>query len=214
MAERIFVQAREETPSSLRTSPPTPATLPADLLEAASKRLSMAALLYAITYFISFIIGRFFSPATSWGSAQSPLVGDVAAVVSIGLSLVVFFVARSGRFEAQFLLDMGLVYWAVSALGIDVGTYWYLPDGFELTGISCVCVWLVLFPLIVPSSPGKTLLAALVTASMGPLMFLIALVARGKPHPGGHVCTAAIPSLLFERRVGLHGIPYYLPAGL
>ena len=92
MAERIFVQAREETPSSLRTSPPTPATLPADLLEAASKRLSMAALLYAITYFISFIIGRFFSPATSWGSAQSPLVGDVAAVVSIGLSLVVFFV--------------------------------------------------------------------------------------------------------------------------
>jgi serine/threonine protein kinase len=109
--------------------------------------------------------------------------------------------ARSGRFEAQFLLDMGLVYWAVSALGIDVGTYWYLPDGFELTGISWVCVWLVLFPLVVPSSPGKTLLAALVTASMGPLMFLIALVARGSPTPEGMYVLQ-----LF--------LPYYLSAGL
>ena len=200
MAERIFVQAREETSSYLRTSSSTTAALPADLLEAASKRLSMAALLYAITYSISYTIGRFFSVSV-WGGAESPMVGDVTAVVSIGLSLVVFFVARSGRFEAQLLLDMGLVYWAVSALGIDVGTYWYLPIGFETTGISWVCVWLVLFPLIVPSSPGKTLLAALVTASMGPLMFLIALVARGGPTPEG----------LYVLDLFL---PYYLSAGL
>ena len=72
MAERIFVQAGEETSSSLRTSPPTPATLPADLLEAASKRLSMAALLYAITYFISFIIGRFFFPRNFLGKGPIP----------------------------------------------------------------------------------------------------------------------------------------------
>ena len=200
MAERIFVQAKEETLSYLRTSPPTPATLPADLLEAASKRLSMAALLYAITYSISYVIGRFLS-ASVFGEGESPLVGDVAAVVSIGLSLVVFFVARSGRFEAQFLLDMGLVYWAVSALGIDVGMFWWLPPNFELTGISWVCVWLVLFPLIVPTTPGKILLAALITASMGPLMFLIALVVRGGPTPEGMYVVD-----LF--------LPYYLSAGL
>ncbi|MCH8819541.1 MAG: serine/threonine protein kinase [Acidobacteria bacterium] len=200
MAERIFVQAKQETPSYLRTSPRTPATLPADLLEAASKRLSMAALLYAITYFIDYSNDRFFS-GSPWGGTASPLVGDVTAVVSIGLSLIVFFVARSGRFETQFLLDMGLVYWAVGALGIEVGKFWWLPFGFELTGISWVCVWLVLFPLIVPTTPGKTLLAALVTASMGPLMYLIALVARGGPTPEGIYVLD-----LF--------LPYYLSAGL
>ena len=200
MAERIFVQAREETPSYLRSSPHTLATLPADLLEAASKRLSMAALLYAITYSISYGIGRLYS-ASAWKGAESLWVGDVAALVSVVLSLAVFFVARSGRFEAQFLLDMGLVYWAVSALGIDVGMFWLLPPGFELTGISWVCVWLVFFPLIVPTTPGKTLVAALVAASMGPLMFLIALVVREGPAPEGMYVVD-----LF--------IPYYLSAGL
>ena len=128
-------------------------------------------------------------------------MGDVAALASISLSLVVFWLARSGRFDPQFLLDLGLIYWVVGAFGIDFGMFWELPPGFPVVGISWVCVWLVLFPLIVPSSPGKTLLAALVTATAGPLVFLISLVFRGNPMPDGVYMLH-----LF--------VPYYVCAGL
>ena len=195
--QRIFVQGKETTPSLTRS---TPVGLPPDLLEAASQRLSLAALLYAIAYSVAYSIGRFTS-SPLYESPEHGAVGDVSALVSISLSLAVFWLAQSGRLDPQLLLDIGLIYWVVSAAGIDFGTYWYLPTGDNVVGISWVCVWLVLFPLIVPSSPGKTLLAALVTASMGPLMFLISLVFRGDPMPDG-VYTLN----LF--------VPYYLCAGM
>ena len=195
--QRMFVQGKETTPSLTRS---TPVGLPPDLLEAASQRLSLAALLYAITYSVAFSIGRFTS-SPLYESPEHSAVGDVSALVSISLSLAVFWLARSGRLDPQLLLDIGLIYWVVSAAGIDFGTYWYLPTGDNVVGISWVCVWLVLFPLIVPSAPGKMLLAALVTASMGPLMFLISLVFRGDPMPDGVYMLN-----LF--------VPYYLSAGM
>ncbi len=195
--QRIFVQGKETTPSLTRS---TPVGLPPDLLEAASQRLSLAALLYAIAYSVSFGIGRFTTTPLFEQFEQSS-VGDVSALVSISLSLAVFWLARSGRLDPQFLLDIGLIYWVVGAAGIDFGTYWALPPGFPMLGISWVCVWLVLFPLIVPSSPGKTLLAALVTATVGPLLFLISLVFRGIPMPDG----VYVLNLF---------VPYYVCAGL
>jgi len=195
--QRMFVQGKETTPSLTRS---TQVGLPPDLLEAASQRLSLAALLYAIAYSVSFGIGRF---ATSplFEQFEHSAAGDVSAVASISLSLAVFWLARSGRVAPQLLLDIGLIYWVVGAFGIDFGLYWALPPGFPVVGISWVCVWLVLFPLIVPSSPGKTLLAALVTATVGPLMFFISLVFRGIPMPDGvyvlNLC-----------------VPYYICAGL
>ncbi len=196
-SQRMFVQGKETTPSLTRS---TQVGLPPDLLEAASQRLSLAALLYAIAYSISFLIGRF-TTSPLFEQFEHSTAGDVSAVASISLSLAVFWLARSGLFAPQLLLDIGLIYWVVSAVGIDFGFYLELPPGFPVMGISWVCVWLVLFPLIVPSSPGKTLLAALVTASVGPLMFLISLAFRGNPMPDGVYMLN-----LF--------IPYYICAGL
>ncbi|MEE8462384.1 MAG: serine/threonine-protein kinase, partial [Acidobacteriota bacterium] len=195
--QRMFVQGRETTPSLTRSAP---VGLPPDLLEAASQRLSLAALLYAFAYSVSFLIGRF-TTSPQYESFEHSSVGDVAALVSVSLSLAVFWLARSGRLDPQFLLDIGLIYWVVSAAGIDFGFYWALPPGFPVVGISWVCVWLVLFPLIVPSSPGKTLLAALMTATVGPLLFFMSLVFRGNPMPDGVYMLN-----LF--------VPYYICAGL
>ena len=196
-SQRMFVQGKETTPSLTRS---TQVGLPPDLLEAASQRLSLAALLYAIAYSIGYSIGRFTSSPVTELIEHSP-VGDVSAVASIVLSLGVFWLARSGWLEPQFLLDIGLIYWVVGAFGIDFGFYSELPPSFPVVGISWVCVWLVLFPLIVPSSPGKTLLAALVTATVGPLLFFMSLLFRGNPMPDGVYMLH-----LF--------VPYYVCAGL
>ena len=195
--QRIFVQGKETTPSLTRS---TQVGLPPDLLEAASQRLSLAALLYAIAYSVSFLIGRF-TTSPQYESFEYSAVGDVSALVSISLSLAIFWLARSDRLDPQLLLDIGLIYWVAGAFGIDFAMYWTLPPGYPMVGISWVCVWLVFFPLVVPSSPGKTLLAALMTATVGPLLFFMSLVFRGNPMPDGvyvlNLC-----------------VPYYISAGL
>ncbi len=194
----MYVQGKETTPSLTRSSQ---VGLPPDLLEAASQRLSLAALLYAIAYSTSFLIGRFTTSPLFAGMDEHSAVADVCAVVSIALSLAVFWLARRGWLDPQLLLDIGLIYWVVGAFGIDIGNYWILPAGFPVLGISWVCVWLVFFPLVVPSSPGKTLLAALMTATVGPLVFFFSLLFRGNPMPDGVYLLS-----LF--------VPYYICAGL
>jgi serine/threonine-protein kinase len=49
-----------------------------------------------------------------------------------------------------------------------------------LAGLSWTLVWIVMFPLLVPTTPGKTLIAALAAASVKPLLTLV-LMARGHP---------------------------------
>ena len=43
------------------------------------------------------------------------------------------------------------------------------------------CVWLVAYPLLVPNTPRKILVASLLAASMGPAGLAISAVATGTP---------------------------------
>jgi serine/threonine-protein kinase len=98
-----------------------------------------------------------------------------------------FFFARSGRVTGGRLMDIGLLFEVVGAVGID----FYLAFGrwpveTRIVGLSWVGVWIVFFPLIVPSTPGKTLLASLAAASATPILYMIG-VANGGPPLGGAV---------------------------
>ncbi len=171
--DRLWVQAGPSTPSADVGATSRPTGLPPDLLEASSRRLGVAALIYAFAYAIAFGVSRL---ALGELADEIPFfeLGDIVATSSILLSLGVFLVARSGRVEPQMLLDIGLVYWVVSALGIDFAHYAGLYfSGFPMMGVSWVCVWIVVFPMLVPNSPGKILIAAFAAASMGPLSYLI-----------------------------------------
>jgi eukaryotic-like serine/threonine-protein kinase len=201
MKETKFIRAADDKPSTTAGSAPVSVALPPDFLEAASHRLGLAALLYAVTYLIAYGTGRLTHNFEEWFPGSHLLV-DVSAAFSIGLALGVYFLVRSARFAPQFLLDIGLLFWVVSALGIDLGMYYeHLSLGSIPNGLSWICVWLVLFPLIVPGSPGKILLAAFTTASMGPFAFLVALV----------MTESAVPEQVSLLNLFL---PYYLSAGL
>src|SRR5690606_5465896 len=150
----------------------TSSGLPQDILDAASQRLGWAALLYAGTYAVAFLIDRFSRAHPSIDSS----VTDAIGISSILSSVAVWWIVRNRFFNPSRLLNLGLVYWVVGALGIDLPRYYLnfvLGANLDNAGLSWVCVWLVVFPLVVPSSSGKVLIAALATASMGPLSFLV-----------------------------------------
>jgi len=155
--------------------------LPGDFLEAAVRRLEITCLIYASTYLILHALGHFRRPAdlTYW-----PI--DAVAICAIGISLVFYVILRRSCLNYALALDLGLVYWVIGALGIDLGMYYALLSfGLPIIGLSWVCIWIVIFPLIVPNSPGKMLLAGLACACMGPVAYLLAKEMTGaQPAPG------------------------------
>ncbi len=192
---------------ALRTSSGEAPGLPSDLLQKASRRLGIAALLYAGCYFLSYTIS--FTTMVVAGDpyhSEIPLIfgfpiTHFVAATSILISLGMFFIAWREKISPQLLCDLGLIYEVIGAIGIDFSlTFTPIPPEFVPSGISWVCVWLILFVLIVPASPGKALIATLVTASVSPFLLLVGM-ARGTADPS----TAALIQLF---------LPNYLCAGM
>ena len=176
--------------------------LPSDLLQLASQRFGTVCLIYAAAYGISYGVTRSVH-FERLAAMPAFWLYDPICILSILSALLMFLLVHSKRLPPQLLLDIGLIYWAVGAIGIDLHRYffWFGTDRGSIVDISWVCVWLVLFPLIVPASPGKVLLAALVTASMGPLSMLVALASGLATFPA----SVSLRDLI---------VPYYLCAGI
>jgi serine/threonine-protein kinase len=80
------------------------------------------------------------------------------------------------------LLDLGLLFQVVGALGIAMREFWgglpYTP-GVSFS-IPAECVWIALYPALVPSTPEKVLGSSLLAASMGPVGLAISAAITGR----------------------------------
>ncbi|NNG15215.1 MAG: hypothetical protein HKM89_01960, partial [Gemmatimonadales bacterium] len=142
--------------------------LPPDLIARASYRLGVAALTYSVVYLLAYGSVRLTVPMPGHGALNDLLAGSF-----IAFALVMFALVRSGRIENRILLDVGLIFQVIGAAGIEVGVL-FVPDmDFTYIGISWTCVWIVIFPLLVPATMGKAFLAAFASASMLPLALLL-----------------------------------------
>jgi serine/threonine-protein kinase len=160
--------------------------LPSELLEEASRRLGWAALLYAAIYFFAFFGPQF--AGSGLGLIDMRLFQGMAlqtsvASFSILFALCVFAITRSQRIRPALLLDLGLVFEVVGAFGIAMAEFWSIFPEWNVdvvsgyVGISWVCFWIVVFPILAPNTPGKVLLASLIAASMPQLVVLLSQAA-------------------------------------
>ena len=165
--------------------------LPTDLLHEASKRLGWAALIYSATFFFASMGPSLFNAISGYMPEHTIFDQPVqigVAFGSIALGLVVFLLTRTSWFKPETLLDLGLVFEVVGAFGISMSSAWGIFPVFDESvtesmssigffGIPWECVWIILFPLLAPNTPGKTLLASLGAASMGMLTVLLSKAA-------------------------------------
>ena len=100
----------------VRYADTTPTGLPSDLLQRASKRLGYAALIYAGTYFMAYFGPVLFNPRLMWNILTQSSTPVAAA--SIGLGLAIYLLSRFGSLRPEVLLDIGLVFEVVGAVGI------------------------------------------------------------------------------------------------
>ena len=155
-------------------------SLPADLVGASCKRVGTASLVIAGLWAFALFVNNVVLPATGLERplggqiAAWPMPGNVIALIGIVISAAMIFVVRRLYHRPGVLLDVGLGFEVATALLIGILDQW-IPV-LEPGRISWICIIILIYPAIAPSTPRKTLLAALAAASMDPLGLGITLL--------------------------------------
>lgn len=110
-------------------------------------------------------------------------IGLAATIAGIPLAAIVVLLASNPRLDPRMVLDFALVYEVLDGLLISLSDPRVpLTKENALGGWSGVAVWVLIFPILIPNTRGKVILATLATAAMDPLGKMI-YVALGTPPP-------------------------------
>jgi hypothetical protein len=145
--------------------------LPEDLLQEAAHRLGVVCLVSGGLWLANFIAVHLIHPMPGTLRAEQlalhpqwmrvfDVVGGAGFLASLGL----FWYTRRTTRGPRFLLDLALCYEVFIALNIGILDY---AVGYP-AGVSWIAIIILLFPPVIPSTPRKTLIAALIAASKKP----------------------------------------------
>ena len=160
--------------------------LPEDVLEQSCKRVGIAALVFASTWALALFMNNVVQhwlggmPMQMMGhDTLWPMPGNLVAGIGVAISAALFFAAPRLSKKPEKLLQLGLLYEIATACLAAFLFHWVPPD-LAVNRISWICVIVVAYPAIVPSTPLTTLLVSFIAASMDPLWLGIAAL-RGLP---------------------------------
>ena len=177
--------------------------LPRDLVRQGRPRLRVLALMYAAVFFLSAFLPSLLSKAgrtTLFGALAQWLPG----AISIAVALFVAAVVSSPRLSPRAAAAVAIVFEIASSYGIAAAEF-LQPQGLDFLwnatwiGLSWVAVWTLLFTIVVPSSPRRSVLAALAASSSVPVMAAVAISAyplRVRPSTAQFFVVFVFPYLL------------------
>jgi hypothetical protein len=204
------------TPATSRHGARAADELPDDLLREATQRLGILAQVWAGLFVIGLLINHAVAPLLDiemkdlipWGPTA-----DIVGVISIAVSIWLWRYTRRLTCNPRLALDIAQGYEVLLALGNGIVNHWE-PMRMLAGRLSRLCVLILVFPMIVPNTRGKTLIASLIAASMDPVGIVVAHL-RGLETPSialilwnylpNYVCAliAVIPSKIMIR-LGRH----------
>jgi len=173
----------EATPPVPSRGPsPGRVALPPVLVEAGAKRLAPVALLAAGIQIVFAVLER--TALERQGVAPISTTLWLAATVGIlGLSLTVAWIAYREIIPREKVLDLALFYEVAAAFCLSVVYHAVpFPEGILPRGWTGVSVWVLVYPLIIPNTRGKTVATTLAAAAMDPLGLALH-TAAGAPAP-------------------------------
>ena len=167
------------TPAGLKGWRGSSRDLPDDLLRAASLRLGVMSLLFAVLWVLGTAGGHIaahviFPESRAWVQFD---ITDLITLASVMVSLALYLYIRSGERDPRFILDLGLWYMVYTAMAL--GAVFHLgagvPNRIGLPEISWVGAVVLMFAAIVPTTPKKMLIAGFIAVSMNPLLMVISM---------------------------------------
>ena len=170
--------------------------LPEDLLRETTGRVKILALVGTTLWTYAFVMEVFVGPSLMLPTVAmhgGPFVYAVAGT-AIAASVAFWLYTRRHGCDPRHVLDLALVYLVFNCAAI--GLLNAAMPVVEVGRASWVALVLLIFPMIAPNTPRKTLVAGLIGASMDPLGFAIAS-ARGLPAPSADlILVAALPNYI------------------
>jgi serine/threonine-protein kinase len=154
-----------------------PSGFPVDLLSQSAGRLRILALLYA---FVFFMAGVF--PALLFPQDRARFLGSVLqwgpSAAGIAMALVVAGVVRRRGVSLLTAMRLAPAFEIVSSYAIAAAEFAdpsALGNHHGMLGLSWVAVWVVLFTVVVPTSPRRAVVAALASVSSVPVIIGLVL---------------------------------------
>jgi serine/threonine-protein kinase len=148
-------------------------SLPTDLREQAFDRLAILGLVTAVVWVLTRFIYR---QGFDVEQGSEPVLRPILLLVGIGTSLLIAYLARYRRKSASRMLALGQGYLVLQAFLIGGATHLSPPEylhpvtgSLSTQGVSWVAVWVLVYSFLVPNTPRRTLLTALVAVSMDPV---------------------------------------------
>ena len=162
-------EVRRRTPT---TAPEGASTygLPHEVVATAVRRLGFLGLVVAVmfpsAYWVEYLTQR--------ARLAGPIPGGVTVLLFVAGSAMCIL-AWSCKARSELVLDLGLVFQVIVAFGLslDENTPPWPPDQM-IRGISWNCLWISMYVVTIPGTYGKSVLAAITAACMGPFGLLVA----------------------------------------
>ncbi len=154
-----------------------------ELLDEVARRLQWTSALVALAFLIANAL-ILTAHVAGWTTLPRPVVHALIGAVATVVSTAIFFTARARKLPLSQLISAGLAYEVIIALAISMGDHLGpLTGDRPLESISWLAVWIVVFPVVVPTDPRKTLVAAFLAASTWPVAFGISLALGNESPP-------------------------------
>lgn len=117
----------------------------------------------------------------------------------VGLSALMFVVTRQRWFPNDKILAFGILYFILTGALIAIGnSYYHVADSGEIRmkGISWLCIWILAYPMAVPSARERILVAGLLVAALDPFFAYLRSHAITGIWPGGGTLYAYAPNFI------------------
>lgn len=177
MTQQLIGPRPISTPADLRTSRDGARALPEDLLRAASLRLGVMSVLFAVLWLLATLMGLIadYVLFPDNKALLLPDLRDAIAIISIVVSLALYRYTRRPNRNPQVVLDLGLWYLGYTALALGLTFHVDVPppDRMIQPEISWIGAVVLMYAAIIPTAPKKMLIAGLIAVSMNPLGMLI-----------------------------------------
>jgi serine/threonine-protein kinase len=151
---------------------------PAEILPETKRRLGWAGLIFAGGFLVAFV-GWLLIDMIAGRRRPYFELNLAVNLTAMAIGVAVFALSRYSKIKPERLLDVGLVFLVLGSFCLSMTQFWGIwaewSDNirFDYIGIPWECCWIIMFPLLAPNTPGKTLVAALLAASTAPLVFLL-----------------------------------------
>jgi len=163
------------------------------LIEKAVHRLGMLGLLSALAHSLLHLAMQALLSVVP--SSPAYAVALASAIVS---GLVIYGLTLISKLQPQVMLEIGLIFEVIGALCIGlIDTSRAATGAYVELGPGGIAFWITLFILVVPNTLGKTAVAALTSALMGPVAMVAAAYSNTLPPPPARLLVInAIPNFM------------------